>query len=303
MTEANPVAVRSNRALLSAGRLAQIACVLEVTARKPGNVHRFVDRQGLHFLDLLLSALAIAEPMDQAGERGVGATVLAAVEATRLVVTTNTNLGIILLLAPLAAVPLQVDLAQGVESVLAGTTIEDARAVYRAIRLAAPGGLGRASEEDVAAEPTVTLRQAMALSAHRDLVARQYANGFQEVLTEALPTLRASLRENARLETAIVTTYLSLLARHSDSLILRKSGPEIARAVSRKADEVLDKGWPKSESSRALCEQFDIWLHGQSPPLNPGTTADLITATLFSALRDGTIPLPRQPGSTCWSVP
>jgi triphosphoribosyl-dephospho-CoA synthase len=277
--------------------------MLEVTARKPGNVHRFADRQGLHFLDLLLSALAIAEPLDQPGERSVGATVLAAVEATRLVVSTNTNLGIILLLAPLAAVPLQVDLAQGVERVLAGTTIEDARAVYLAIRLAAPGGLGRASEQDVAAEPTVTLRQAMALAAQRDLVARQYANGFQEVLTEALPTLRASLREDARLETAIVTTYLSLLARHGDSLILRKSGPEVGRAVSRKAGEVLDKGWPKSEASRALCEQFDTWLHDQSPPLNPGTTADLITATLFAALRDGTIPLPRQPGSTCWSEP
>ena len=174
---------------LSTGRLAEIACLLEVTARKPGNVHRFRDFKDLHFLDFLLSATAIAAPLDRAVEQGLGATVLAAVEATREVVSTNTNLGMILLLAPLAAVPRTVDLAEGVEQVLAATTRDDARDAYRAIRLARPGGLGEVPDQDVAAEPTVTLREAMALAADRDLVARQYANGFREVLHEALPMI------------------------------------------------------------------------------------------------------------------
>ena len=95
-----------SRPSLSAGRLAQVACLLEVTARKPGNVHRFCDFAELHYLDFLLSATAIGGPLDQAVERGIGATVLAAVKATRQVVSTNTNLGMILLLTPLAAVPL-----------------------------------------------------------------------------------------------------------------------------------------------------------------------------------------------------
>ena len=97
-------------------------------------------------------------------------------------VSTNTNLGMILLLTPLAAVPPLIDLANGIEPVLAGTTRDDARLVYQAIRLAAPGGIGRVDEQDVADEPTMTLRDVMALAADRDLVARQYASGFQEVL-------------------------------------------------------------------------------------------------------------------------
>ena len=101
---------------LSPGRLAEIACLLEVTARKPGNVHRFADLPGLYFTDFLLSAAAIAGPFDQMASQGVGAVVLAAIQATRRVVSTNTNLGIVLLLAPLAAVPEGIDLACGVET-------------------------------------------------------------------------------------------------------------------------------------------------------------------------------------------
>ena len=121
----------------------QAACLLEVTARKPGNVHRYADLPGLHFIDFVLSAPAIAEPTRSRGGIGVGGTVLAAIEATRRVVNTNTNLGIVLLLAPLAAVPQTVELAEGIDGVLARTTVDDARAVYRAIRLAQPGGLGK----------------------------------------------------------------------------------------------------------------------------------------------------------------
>ena len=220
---------------VSPGQLAQAACLLEVTARKPGNVHRYADLPGLHFVDFLLSAMAIAEPMDRAAAAGVGRTVLDAIKATRRVVDTNTNLGIVLLLAPLAAVAENVDLAAGVESVLAATTVDDARHVYRAIRLAQPGGLGEVSDQDIAREPTITLRAVMGLAAERDAIARQYANGYREVFGEALPALRQSLAAGLPLETAIVAAYLRLLARHPDSLIVRKYGHVRAKEVSHRA--------------------------------------------------------------------
>ncbi len=220
---------------LTPGQLAQAACLLEVTARKPGNVHRYADLPGLHLVDFLLSAMAIAEPLDQAGTIGVGCAILSAIEATRRVVSTNTNLGIVLLLAPLAAVPKTVDLADGIEDVLAATTVNDARHVYRAIRLAQPGGLGEVSDQDVAREPTITLTAIMAMAAERDLIARQYANGFREVLGEALPALHESLNEGWPLETAIVSSYLMVLARHPDSLIARKYGLVQAKEVSQHA--------------------------------------------------------------------
>jgi triphosphoribosyl-dephospho-CoA synthase len=288
---------------LSPGRLAQIACLLEVTSRKPGNVHRFRDFADLQFLDFLLSATAIVEPLDWAAGQGVGVAVLAAVEATRRVVSTNTNLGMILLLAPLAAVPADVDLTEGVERVLAATTVEDARSVYQAIRLAAPGGLGRVERQDVSSEPTITLREAMTLAADRDLVARQYANAFHEVLHEALPLLRAALDQGEPLETAIISTFLGILAGHPDSLIARKVGPGGALEASRRAGEVLGAGWPVGSKGRQAYEAFDAWLRAAGNSLNPGTTADLVTSALFAALRDGTIPLPRPAGPSSWSGP
>ncbi len=287
----------------SPGQLAQISCMLEATARKPGNVHRFRDFQDLHFLDFLLSATAIAGPLDRAQGHGLGATVLAAVQATRQVVSTNTNLGMILLLAPLAAVPREDDLAQGVVRVLAGTTVDDARQVFRAIVLAAPGGLGHASVQDVRGEPTVTLCEAMCLAADRDLVARQYASGFHEVLREAVPVLRTALNCGQPLEKAIITTFLELLARHPDSLIVRKRGVETAGEVTRRAALVLTAGWPDCDEGRAECDAFDLWLRAEANRLSPGTTADLVTAALFAALRDGTISLPRSAGPAGWSEP
>lgn len=276
----------------SIGLLAQAACLLEVTARKPGNVHRYADFESLELMDFLLSAAAIAGPLDRAPTCGLGQTILDAVQATRRVVRTNTNLGMVLLLAPLAAVQPEVGLAEGVEGVLRATTVDDARLAYQAIRLAEPGGLGRVEDQDVGKEPTATLRAVMALAADRDLVARQYAKGFVEVLREGLPLLKNALVEAQPLETAIVSAYLGLLSRHNDSLIARKQGAERAAEVSRRAAQVLEAGWPGSEPGRAACREFDAWLRADGNRLNPGTTADLITAVLFAALREGTIRLP-----------
>ncbi len=276
----------------SPGRLAQIACMLEATARKPGNVHRFRDFDDVHFLDFLLSSAAIAGAMDDAPGLGVGRTIIRSVEATRRVVATNTNLGMILLLAPLAAVPIGSDLREGVKTILEGTTIEDASLVYRAIRLARPGGLGKAEDQDVGDEPTVTLREAMALAADRDLVARQYALGFADLFDRALPTLRDAIGRGWPVETAIVAAYLGFLAHRPDTLIARKRGAAVALEASRRAADVLKAGWPDSAEGIKVLDAFDAWLRLDGHARNPGATADLITAALFAALRDGTIELP-----------
>ena len=287
---------RSPRPALSPGRLAQIACLLEVNARKPGNVHRLRDFPDLRFIDFVLSAGAIAEPLDRALASGVGEAVYQSIEATRRLVSTNTNLGMVLLLAPLAAVPEGDELMTGVRKVLDATTVEDAKFVFRAIRLAQPGGLGTVPDQDIAHEPTMNLRDVMRFASDRDLVARQYANGFQEVLGEAVPALRAFLEKGRDFETAIVGAHLRLLARYPDSLIARKAGIERALEVSCRASEILDAGWPDGEEARGQCEAFDNWLREPDRRLNPGTTADLVTAALYAALRDGTIRLPLPPG-------
>jgi triphosphoribosyl-dephospho-CoA synthase len=283
---------------LSPGELARVACILEATARKPGNVHRFADFDDLDYLDFVLAASAVAGPLDRAEADGVGLAVLRAVEATRRVVATNANLGLILLLAPMAAVPMGVDLADGLPRVLGSLTVDDSHHVYRAIRLANPGGLGRADAQDVADEPTVTLREAMALAAGRDLVARQYADGYSLVLGQGLPTLRRNLEAGRPLEAAIVATYVEILADHPDTLIARKLGIEAAGEASRRAREAIDAG-PSPDALAALA----AWLRGDGHRRNPGATADVTAAVLFAALREATIALPRPVGPGAWSGP
>jgi triphosphoribosyl-dephospho-CoA synthase len=279
--------------MLSAGLCAQVACVWEATARKPGNVHRFCDFDDTTYLDFLLSAAAVAPALDAAAGRRVGETVLDAVQATRAVVPSNTNLGIVLLLAPLAAVPPAEELRAGVERILEGLDVADARRVYQAIRLALPSGLGEVPEQDVRDEPTQGLREVMALAAERDLIARQYADGFRAVFEEGEPALRAGLEHAGDLEAAIILCHLHLLATFPDSLIRRKRGPAEAEEAARRARRVLDAGWPGAAAGPALAE-LDAWLRAEGHQRNPGTTADLVTASLFVALRTATIQLPLQ---------
>lgn len=284
------------------GTLAQIACVLEATAAKPGNVTRFHDFDDATYLDFVVSAAALGQAVDRSLDRGVGAMVLDAVESTRRLVATNTNLGMALLLAPLALADDPSRIGSEVEAVLAGTTVDDARQVYRAIRLASPGGLGRAEEQDVGDEPTLPLREVMRLAAHRDLVARQYVDGFGEVLG-ARAVVRDSLEHSDPLETAIIRAHLSLLAAHPDSLIARKRGEGEARNASELAARVLQAGWPGRTEGVDAFRTLDAWLRAEGHARNPGTTADLVAAALFVGLCDGTIGLPLSGGRAGWSSP
>jgi triphosphoribosyl-dephospho-CoA synthase len=269
---------------LSAGQAAMIACTLEATARKPGNVHRDAQFDDLCYADFLGGAAAIRPVLDHTRQIGVGAAILECVRETRKIVATNVNLGIALLLAPLAAVPPEQPLKAGVIEVLQRLTVDDASAVYEAIRLAAPGGLGRVSEQDVHSQPTDDLRSVMCLAADRDLVARQYANGFEQVFWGA-SLLLGSAPVQLDWEQAIVRCHLELMANFPDTLIARKCGRPEADEAARRAAAVLAAEWPATPESRQALASFDAWLRAGGHKRNPGTTADLVTASLFVSLR------------------
>jgi triphosphoribosyl-dephospho-CoA synthase len=273
----------------SIGQCATLACLLEVAAPKPGNVHRGADFEDLTLEDYLTSAVAIAPAMDEAIDRPLGATVLAAVEATRRAVGRNTNLGTVLLLAPLAKAPRSVPLERGVAAVLASCGPEDARDVYAAIRLAAPGGLGKVDQYDVAGPPPDDLLMAMRAAAGRDMVARQYAEGFRQVLGVAAPWLRDATAQTRTLAEAIVHTFVRLLAEYPDSLIARKCGLATAEEAAARAARVLAAGSPGEDAYGRALADLDFWLRGDGHRRNPGTTADLIAAALFVGLRNGWI--------------
>ena len=267
----------------------QLACLLEVAAPKPGNVSPGRAFGDMRYEDFLASAAAIGPAFLEADRRGLGATILAAVEATRRWTAANTNLGLILLLAPLAHAMLRKgegDLRDAVRQALRSTTIDDARLAYEAIRLAAPGGLGSAAAQDVAGEPDVTLQDAMRLAAGHDAIASEYATDFAITFDISAPALTRALDAGLEWPVAAVETSLTILAHQRDTLIERKLGRDAADAVSREAAEVLASGGVRTTDGRQRLERFDAGLRDGANRRNPGTTADLTAAALFVVIID-----------------
>lgn len=277
---------------LSVGQCATLACLLEATAPKPGNVHRSADFDDMTFTDFMTSAAAIAPAMESAATWGVGRTVLDAIRATRQLVPTNTNLGMVLLIAPLAVVPRETPLDQGLPQIMESMRPEDAKCVYEAIRWAQPGGLGESNEMDVADDAPHDLIAAMRSAADRDLVARQFANGFEQVLSEIKPALAAGQATGWTLTDAIIHTHVDMMSRYPDTLIARKCGDAAARQSAEYAAAVLKAGQPGDEAYYGALADLDFWLRCDGNARNPGTTADLIAAGLFAALRDDVLTPP-----------
>jgi triphosphoribosyl-dephospho-CoA synthase len=261
----------------------QLACLLEVSAPKPGNVSPGRHFHDTRYEDFLASAVAVGPALAAAGDRPLGATIFAAADATARWTRSNTNLGIILLLAPLARAAHRpgAALRDSLRGVLADTTVADAAEAYAAIRRARPGGLGAAASEDVAAAPTVTLREAMALAADRDSVAREYITDFAATFEIGAPALRAARSSGLDWTDATVETYLRLLAAVPDTHIARKLGRAAAEAVSRRAREIEAAGGVRTPEGRLALQAFDAELRSPTNTHNPGTTADLTCAALF----------------------
>jgi triphosphoribosyl-dephospho-CoA synthase len=278
------------------GALATLAAILEASAPKPGNVSPGRPFHDMRFEDFLASAVAAGPVLGRAPGRAVGETILEAVRATREWTDANTNLGILLLFAPLAKAAGELDspaarhsgLRGAVARVLTSTTVADARAVYTAIRIARPGGLGAAADQDVAEEPTMPLLDTMRLAADRDGVAAEYASDYAVSFETGVPTLRTARRDGLDWADATTECFLTLLAARPDTLIARKLGAAVAREVSGEAAAVIRAGGVRLPEGRAAIAAFDSSLRDAHNSRNPGTTADLTATALFvTLLEDG----------------
>jgi len=275
--------------------LAQLACLLEVSAPKPGNVSPDAPFHDARYEDFLASAVAIGPALAGAAEHPLGVTIRTAVEATRRWTATNTNLGIVLLLAPLAHAALTREagsLHDALRSTLAGTTVADAQDVYAAIRLTSPGGLGSAPEQDVAHPPTVSLLEAMALAQQRDAIAHEYVTGFETIFGTGVPALCRARADGLPWSDAIVQAYLMLLAAAPDTHIARKVGAAAAGEVQRRAQVALDAGGMHRPAGRVAVTALDLALRDPRNARNPGATADLTAAAIFVTLLEGGWPRP-----------
>ncbi|MDP1659029.1 MAG: triphosphoribosyl-dephospho-CoA synthase [Methylotenera sp.] len=262
------------------------ACMAELQAIKPGNVHVFADGHGMTIHDFIksadVSAVEIAKPNLSVGER-----IFNAVEATQTAVGLNTNLGIILLCAPLihAALLGPVDGNQSLQQRLVHTlnelNIDDGLLTARAIVLANPAGLGSSSENDVYKQPNVTLLEMMASAQHRDRIAWQYNNAFSDVIGYGLAHYKKAMQKWQNQTWAATALYLGFLTRQLDTHVIRKHGEVLAVELMHEAHEVEAAYWA-TDNPKLVQKQLLAWDASlKERNMNPGTSADLTVATLL----------------------
>lgn len=261
------------------------ACLAELDALKPGNVSVYSSGHGMNVEDFTKSAACIANELAAQG-LSVGERVLNAVQATREAVGCNTNLGIVLLCAPLAHAALerapQQTFRQSLGRTLYRLDDNDTAFVFRAIRLADPGGLGRSERFDVMGAADVSLMEVMQEAEDRDRIAYQYSHEFADVFDFGLELLDEGLERWSSPAWATTRLYLSFLASFPDTHIRRKLGDKIAEEI-RKSGEKLLSLFEAARQPQELVEQlfaFDLRLKERD--INPGTSADLTVATLLA---------------------
>jgi triphosphoribosyl-dephospho-CoA synthase len=259
------------------------ACLTELDAPKPGNVHVFADGHRMTVDELVRSADAAAAPLSAQGAR-VGLRIHRAVMATFAAAGTNTNLGIILLCAPLAAAAERdaTNLRTGLHEVLQDLDVDDADLAFRSIVRAAPAGLGHSARHDVFNPATVSLLQAMSEAANRDMVARQYATDFADIFDLGLPLLESVSQSKGEAKWATLATFLGFLSAFPDSHIARKFGAETANCIQRAALNFAAMLQAAEQPDQVLPALLTWDAALKAKAINPGTTADLTVATLFA---------------------
>jgi triphosphoribosyl-dephospho-CoA synthase len=264
----------------------QYACEVELQAFKPGNVSIYADGHDMTVEDFRVSAKKSASPLTNT-DYSLGERIYYAVQATRAAVGCNTNLGIILLAAPLIMAAEKATVKQEIraqlQDILENTTVADADWVFRAISLAAPGGLGESDKQDVTEAASVTLTEAMRLASERDRIALQYITNYKDIFDFLILRYNSAFNRWGDTGWSAAAVFTAMLAKYPDSHIERKYDNLHTRMVMDTMALVDDK-----LSTTERPEQLEDYLRNvdtefKSAGINPGTTADLTVITVLVA--------------------
>ncbi|ACT48248.1 triphosphoribosyl-dephospho-CoA synthase [Methylotenera mobilis] len=262
------------------------SCMGELQALKPGNVHAFSDGHGMTIQDFIQSADVSAEPIAKAS-LSVGERVFYAVEATQKAVGQNTNLGMLLLCAPLLHAASNLQANQSLWGQLYQTlnqlSLDDAVWVAKAIVLANPGGLGASSQHDVHESPSVSLLEMMRSAQDKDRVSWQYSNCFQDIVDFGVNLYADALLKWENAAWATTALYLGFLTKHADTHVVRKHGEGVANILMQEAKEMQSNYWA-THNPKLMQKQLLVWDASlKARKINPGTSADLTVATLLAS--------------------
>ena len=297
----------------------EMAILFEVSAHKPGNVNFVVGFEGTRVEHFLASGVAAAPSFEEAARRGIavkeGKLCLNEVGMGQLIKDCvsdinawqtggNTLLGTIILFIPMAVAagmtPLKGDkfdlanLRENIKLVVESTTSTDAVNLYEAIDIAKPSGLNGAPDLDVKAADSkqrlirenVSLFEVFKIAAGYDDVCYEWVNNYPITFELAYKYLVEQLKAKS-LNTAIVHTFLKVLAERPDTFIARKIGVAKAQEVSAGARRVLELDGVETPEGRESLIQFDKKLRDSGNDYNPGTTADITASALALSTLSG----------------
>ena len=269
----------------------------ELQALKPGNVHIFSDGHGMTIHDFIKSA-DVSSSVIAAPELTVGERLHLAIEATQKAVGMNTNLGVLLLCAPLVHAVLHKEQLQTLQQSLISTlnllTVKDAHLASQAIVLGNPAGLGSAERYDVNQEsasqqPQVTLLEMMRSAQGRDRIAWQYANGFSDIFNLGVPRYAEAMAKWQNQAWATTALYLSFLSNIPDTHVIRKYGETLAIEIMSEASQIDSEYWSTDNPKLIQKKLLDWDASLKSRKINPGTSADLTVASLFVSFLEDVI--------------
>lgn len=274
--------------MISPQRLSELyrqACEVELQAFKPGNVSIYSDGHDMTVADFRISAEVSAQPLCNP-DYCLGEKIFYAVKATREAVGCNTNLGIILLCAPLIqainTIHSGLTLREALHQVLTTTTVADADWVFKAITLASPGGLGSSDDQDVAEKPSVSLTEAMRLASSKDRIALQYVTDYTDIFDFAVLIHYNAMSKWGNQGWAAVSVYADLLRQFPDSHIERKYGDQHSEMVASKMTLLSEELSKTNNPERILPLLYRMDQELKSRGVNPGTTADITVATVLT---------------------
>lgn len=300
----------------------QLSMLLEVSAfPKPGNVHRTRDFSDMKYVNFLGAISGLGKFWGNAAEKGIllskverlprgglGRVIRGAASAMlEWQRDGNTSLGTILLLVPLSVSAAKTlyegrlspeELRRNLRVVVDESTYMDSIELYKALREVSPGGMGEVPYLDFRKKESIreikhrniSLREIFEASSGYDSIAREWTSNFEITFKIGYPFFKRVYDESEDLNAAIVDTYLKILSTIPDTLIIRKAGREAAMRVSKKAEEVLEKGGSVSEEGGTMVWRFEEELGRSDGLLNPGTTADLTCSSISIAVLEGLRP-------------
>ena len=264
----------------------KFVCDTEIKSLKPGNVHKYSEGHGMNLKDFLKSSLIISKCLTK-NNLDLGKKILISVNEIQNKIKKNTNLGIILMLSPIATIVQEEgviskeELLKKIKSLIKKQNIKNSIPIFKAISLTSPGGLGFSKKYDVNEPPNTNLYKAMEFAKKKDLIARQYCNGFEDIYKIGIPAYKKFYNKWGKVDWALTGVYLTFLKKFNDSHIVRNKGNKIATSVKKEAKKYYfflkrNKNLTKIKKKLLI---FDKKL--KSKRINPGTTADLTVATLL----------------------